>query len=59
MIDYSEGILNLKRLLADLEEALRDNRVMEARDLCAQITTESRLVYQQLAIQFLKETNHV
>lgn len=58
MVDYSEGILNLKKLVDKLHRALLERDPMAARDMCAQIVAEARLVDKQVVLQFPKETGH-
>ena len=58
MIDYVEGLLKMEQLLRELKRALVANDPMTARDLCAQIVTETRLVDKQIVVQFPKETGH-
>lgn len=58
MVDYSEGILNLKKLVDSLHRTLLERDPMAARDMCAQIVAEARLVDKQVVLQFPKETGH-
>ena len=58
MIDYVEGLLKMEQLLRELQRALLANNPMAARDLCAQIVAETRLVDKQIVVQFPKETGH-
>jgi hypothetical protein len=58
MVDYSEGILTLKRLVDGLHHVLLERDPMAARDMCAQIVTEARLIDKQIVVQFPKETGH-
>ena len=58
MIDYVEGLLKMEQLLRELKRALIVNEPMAARDLCAQIVAETRLVDKQIVVQFPKETGH-
>lgn len=58
MIDYVEGLLKMEQLLRELKRALIANDPMTARDLCAQIVAETRLVDKQIVVQFPKETGH-
>ena len=51
MVDYSEGYLNLKRMVDDIWRAIMENDFNQARDLCAAATVEARLLRHQLAIQ--------
>jgi hypothetical protein len=59
MVDYIEGVLNMRQKLYELEKALLNKKIMDARTLCAQLSTEARMIYQQLAVQFPEETGHV
>lgn len=56
MIDYSEGCHSLSVKSKALYEALLNKRYTEARDLCAEISTEARLIDKQIVIQFPEET---
>lgn len=58
MVDYSEGILTLKKLVDSLHRVLLERDPMAARDMCAQIVAEARLVDKQIVLQFPKETGH-
>ena len=58
MVDYSEGILTLKKLVNDLHRVLLERDPMAARDVCAQIVAEARLIDKQIVVQFPKETGH-
>lgn len=51
MIDYSEGYLNLKRMVEELWAATNDRNFMRARELCSDITVEARMLRNQLVIQ--------
>lgn len=52
MIDYIEGWINLNRMTKDLHEALLKKDVATAKELCTQIITETRLINQQIKLQF-------
>jgi hypothetical protein len=56
MIDYSEGCTSLTIKVKNLYDALLNKRFSEARDLCAEISTEARLIDKQIVIQFPDET---
>lgn len=58
MVDYSEGILTLKELVDSLHRMLLERDPMGARDVCAQIVAEARLVDKQIVVQFPQETGH-
>lgn len=58
MVDYSEGILTLKGLVDSLHRMLLERDPMGARDVCAQIVAEARLVDKQIVVQFPQETGH-
>lgn len=58
MVDYSEGVLELRRLIDVLHRSLLERDPASARDICAQIVAEARLVDKQIVIQFPKETGH-
>jgi hypothetical protein len=51
MIDYSEGYLNLKRMVEELWTATNERNFMRARELCSDITVEARMLRNQLVIQ--------
>lgn len=51
MVDYSEGYLNLKRMVDDIWRAIIENDFNQARDLCAAATVEARVLRHQLTIQ--------
>jgi hypothetical protein len=51
MIDYSEGYLNLKRMVEELWAATNERNFMRARELCSDITVEARMLRNQLVIQ--------
>jgi hypothetical protein len=51
MIDYSEGYLNLKRMVEELWRATNEHDFMRARELCSDITVEARMLRNQLVIQ--------
>lgn len=51
MVDYSEGYLNLKRMVDEIWTAVLDNDTDRARDLCSAITVEARLLRHQLSLQ--------
>lgn len=55
MIDYSEGCHNLSVKSKALYEALLNKRYTEARDLCAQISAEARLIDKHIVIQYFDE----
>lgn len=55
MIDYSEGCHNLSVKSKALYDALLNKRYSEARDLCAQISAEARLIDKHLVIQYFDE----
>ena len=59
MVDYSEGLLALKGLVDSLHRSLLERDPASARDICAQIVAEARLVDKQIVIQFPKETGHL
>lgn len=58
MVDYAEGVLELRRLIEALHRSLLEKDVVTARDVCAQIVAEARLVDKQIVVQFPKETGH-
>lgn len=55
MIDHSEGCINLRQLLAALEDCLLRHDRATARDLCVQIIVEAKLLSTQISIE---EENH-
>lgn len=58
MIDYSEGCTTLLSKVKQLYDDLLNQRFKEARILCAEISTEARLIDKQIVIQFPEETGH-
>lgn len=56
MIDYSEGYLNLKKLVADLWEAMNNGESGQARVICDCIVVEARLTKAKIGAQ--TETPH-
>lgn len=53
MVDYIEGILAIKKHLADLEEVCRNNEYSKARELCLAIIVEARGVNHKITMQAL------
>lgn len=51
MVDYSEGYLNLKQIVDEIWEAMMANDPIRARDLCAAVVVEARLLRHQIGIQ--------
>jgi hypothetical protein len=51
MIDYSEGYLNLKRLVSDFWDAVLTNDTELAKTICDCIVVEARLTKAQLGVQ--------
>ena len=51
MVDYSEGYLNLKRMVDDIWRAIMENDTGRARELCSAATVEARLLRHQLGLQ--------
>lgn len=51
MTDYSEGYLNLKKLVGDLWQALNNNEHGQARVICDCIVVEARLTKAQIGAQ--------
>jgi hypothetical protein len=56
MTDYSEGYLNLKKLVGDLWEALNNGEHGQARVICDCIVVEARLTKAQIGAQTEKNT---
>ena len=52
MIDYSEGYLELKRLVDDVWQALLEQRYADARELCSDMVVTARLTRAQIGAQF-------
>lgn len=50
MTDYTDNYLKLKRLVDDLWLAIRDRDIARARELCSNVTVESRLLRQQITV---------
>lgn len=51
MIDYSEGYLNLKKLIDDLWAAMLHNETGQARVICDCIVVEARLTKAKIGAQ--------
>ena len=51
MVDYSEGYLNLKRMVDEIWQAIMENDTTRARDICAATVVEARLLRHQIGIQ--------
>lgn len=51
VVDYSEGYLNLKRMVDEIWQAIMENDMTRARDLCAATVVEARLLRHQIGIQ--------
>ena len=51
MIDYSEGYLNLKKLVADLWDAMNNGEAGQARVICDCIVVEARLTKAKIGAQ--------
>lgn len=51
MIDYSEGYLELKKLVDDVWRAILKQRFVEARALCDDLVVTARLTKAQLGAQ--------
>ena len=51
MVDYSEGYLSLKAMLADFWEAILIKDIDRAKELCTEMSVTARLLHQQLRIQ--------
>lgn len=51
MVDYSEGYLNLKRMVDEIWHAILDNDMTRARDICAAAAVEARLLRHQIGLQ--------
>lgn len=51
VVDYSEGYLNLKRMVDEIWQAILDNDMVRARDICAAASVEARLLRHQIGLQ--------
>ena len=51
MVDYSEGYLNLKRMVDEIWQAIMANDMGRARDICAATVVEARMLRHQIGIQ--------
>ena len=51
MVDYSEGYLNMKRLVDEVWKLILTNKFSEARALCDKIVVEARLTKAQIGVQ--------
>jgi len=56
VVDYSEGYLNLKRMVDEIWQAIMDNDMERARDICAATVVEARLLRHQIGLQ--SESRH-
>jgi hypothetical protein len=55
VVDYSEGYLNLKRMVDEIWQAILDNDTTRARDICAATVVEARLLRHQIGLQSEKQ----
>lgn len=51
VVDYSEGYLNLKRMVDEIWQAIMANDMTRARDICAATVVEARLLRHQIGLQ--------
>ena len=51
VVDYSEGYLNLKRMVDEIWQAIMANDMARARDICAATVVEARMLRHQIGIQ--------
>ena len=51
MVDYSEGYLNLKRMVDQIWQAIMDDDMPRAKELCISATAEARLLHHQIGLQ--------
>lgn len=51
VVDYSEGYLNLKRMVDEIWQAIMANDLGRARDICAATVVEARMLRHQIGIQ--------
>jgi hypothetical protein len=51
MVDYSEGYLELKRLVDEAWQLILDQKFAEARALCDEIVVTARLTKAQIGVQ--------
>lgn len=58
MIDHIEGWLRLTRAVRDLHEATTEKDYARARELCAEIASDARLVAHQLSIEEDRDGTH-
>jgi len=58
MLDYSEGVLEIKARLKAVDKALLANQIREARLLFSDIRHIAEQMDSQLCKQFPKETGH-
>jgi len=58
MVDYSEGCIALQEKSKQLYDLLLNKEFSKARILCAEISTEARLIDKQIVIQYPEETGH-
>jgi hypothetical protein len=55
VIDYSEGYLSLKAMIADFWQAVLDEDIPKAKEICTEISVTARLLRQQLSVQHEQE----
>lgn len=55
MIDYSEGITELQKMVKDVYEAMLHKDFESAMELCNKIAAEARLVRSQIQVQQERE----
>jgi hypothetical protein len=51
MVDYSQGYLELKRLVDEVWKLIQENKFGEARALCDEIVVTARLTKAQIGAQ--------
>ena len=51
MNDYSQGYLEMKRLVDEVWKLILENKFSEARALCDKIVVEARLTKAQIGVQ--------
>jgi len=51
VVDYSEGYMNLRRMVDEICQAIMANDMTRARDICAATVVEARLLRHQIGLQ--------
>jgi len=52
MVDYIESVIKINHMLKDLQNALLAKDAITAKEICQHMIVETRLLHQQIRIQF-------